>query len=512
MVDGLCPRDAYRKTLDRIGAQGGQKSRLGISALMWICHSERPLRAKELCQALAVEIGSTDYNADNAPSIETVLSCCQGLAMADKEGSTVRLIHCTLQEYLTSNRNIFQSPHSAIAETCLAYLNSQQVMALSSPCVRSTQHLPFLEYSSLYWGAHMKKELTKHGKTLALKLFSRYEYHISIWLLLEHMLGRYHLRSIRGFHKFTGLHFASIFGLVEVAKALARMDGVDINGMDETGATPLLWAAKCGHEAAVRLFLALKGVEPDRPDCNGQVPIACAAENGHEAVIKLLLGREDVNPNRLDSWKRTPISWAAGNGHVAVVKLLLGRKDINPDRPDYLGQPPVSCAAENGHEAVVKLLLGREDVNPDRPDGQDRTPVSWAANNGHDTVVKLLLNRKDVNPDRPDSCGQTPISRAAENGHEAVVKLLLGREDVIPDRPDHSGRTPILWAAANGCEAVMELLVWRKDVSLFRSDYSGNTLRSLAIKNNHEAVIKLLLRALEDARKRCETECKMLAG
>ena len=511
MPDVLCPRDAYRATLDRIKAQGDQKSSLGMSALMWICYSERPLRAEELCQALAVNIGSTDYNADNAASIETVLSCCQGLVMVDKGGSTVRLIHYTLQEYLTSNRNFFQSPHSTIAETCLTYLNSQQIMALSSSRVRSTQHSPFLEYSSLYWGVHMKKELTKHGKALTLKLFSHYEYHISIRLLLEDILGRYHLRSIRGFHKFTGLHCASIFGLVEVARALAKMDSVDINSMDETGATPLLWAAKSGHEAAVRLLLGQKGVDPDRPDFNGQAPVACAAENGYEAVVKLLLGHEDVNPNKLDRWERTPISWAAENGHVAVVKLLLGRKGINPNRPDNHGQTPISCAAENGHEAVVKLLLGREEVNPDRPDGQGRTPILWAANNGHDTVVKLLLNQKDVNPNRPDSCGQTPISRAAENGHEAVVKLLLGREDVIPDRPDHSGRTPILWAAANGCEAVVELLVWRKDVNLFRSDYDGHTPSSLAIENNHEAVIKLLRRALEDARVRCETEWKMLA-
>ena len=167
MADGFCPRDAYRATLDRIKAQGDQKSRLGMTALMWICYSERPLRAEELYQALAMDIGSTDYNAANAPSIETVLSCCQGLVVVDKEGSTVRLVHCTLREYLTGHRNLFQSPHSTIAETCLTYLNSQQVMALSD-----SQHSPFLKYSSLYWGTHMKEELTKHGKTLALKLFS----------------------------------------------------------------------------------------------------------------------------------------------------------------------------------------------------------------------------------------------------------------------------------------------------------------------------------------------------
>jgi len=85
----------------------------------------------------------------------------------------------------------------------------------------------------------MKKELTDHGKTLALKLFSRYRSHVSIRILLEHKLGRTFLSS---YYRFTGLHYASLFGLVEVARALIEVGGIDINCMDDTGSTPLIWA------------------------------------------------------------------------------------------------------------------------------------------------------------------------------------------------------------------------------------------------------------------------------
>ena len=400
MTDGLSLEDAYGGTLERIKAQGDQKSRLGMTALMWVCHSERPLGAEELCQALAVQIGATDCNTGDVSSIRTVLSCCQGLLMVDKEGSTVRLIHHTLQEYLTSHRNPFPSPHSTIAETCLTYLNSHQVMALSGICVQKGQDPPFLEYSSIYWGVHMKQEPSDRGKTLALKLFSCYKGHVSINLLVDHLLSWYTVSSIVDECKFTGLHCASAFGVIEVVKALIMMDGFDINSMDETGATPLLWAAM----------------------------------SGHEAVVKLLLGREDVNPDRPDNDGRTPIRWAAYMGHEAVVKLLLGREDVNPDRPDNDGRTPISWAAYKGHEAVVKLLLGREDIKPDRLDNYGRTPIWWAASNGHEAVVKLLLGREDVNPGRPDNDGRTPISLAAQYGYEAVVKLLQAREGVSPDR------------------------------------------------------------------------------
>jgi len=111
--------DAYGATIERIKTQGGDKSRLGMAALMWISHAEWPLSADELCDALAVELGSTDFNGDNAPSMSTLVGYYQGLITVDKEGLTVRLIHFTLQEYLSIRHDIFGRPHSTMAEICL---------------------------------------------------------------------------------------------------------------------------------------------------------------------------------------------------------------------------------------------------------------------------------------------------------------------------------------------------------------------------------------------------------
>jgi len=391
-----------------------------------------------------VEIESVDFDDSNAPSIMTVLSCCQGFVVVDEEGSTLRLIHPTLHEYLTSHGNLFQNPHSTIAETCLTYLHSQQVIDVLDPRAQSTQHLSFLKYSSLHWGDDMKKGFTDRGGTLALNLFSHYKCHISTRLLLEHTLGQRFIRSIGDPYKFTGLHHASMFGLVEVAMALTMMDGLDINAIDETGATPLLWAARGGHEAVVKLLLGLEGINPDKPDFNVRTPLSYAAENRHGVAVKLLLGRKDVNPDRPDHVRRVPISWAAGNGHEAVVKMLLGREDVTPDRIDEWSRTPVSWAARNGHAGVVKLLLELEEVNPDRPDRGRRAPISWAAANGHHAVVKMLLGRTSVNPGRPDNAGRTPAMYAARNGHSAVVKLLLGREGVNPNSLARIVKSPAL--------------------------------------------------------------------
>src|SRR5437879_5922755 len=131
LKDGAGLGDAYGATLERIKAQGGEKKRLAMATLTWICYAERPLEVDELCHALGVEIGAADFDPDNVPSIGAVLGYCQGLITVDKEASTVRLIHFTVQEYLCAQPDFFRKPHSTITEACLTYLNSQQVRDLS---------------------------------------------------------------------------------------------------------------------------------------------------------------------------------------------------------------------------------------------------------------------------------------------------------------------------------------------------------------------------------------------
>jgi len=141
-----------------------------MTTLMWICHSERPLRVDELCHALAVEIGSTYFNSDNVPGTETVLACCQGLVTVDREASTVRLAHHTLREYLTTHRSLFPRAHLEMAETCLTYLNSDQAKALPAKPQPDLSSMPFLKYCSRYWGTHAKRELSDGVIVLTMEL------------------------------------------------------------------------------------------------------------------------------------------------------------------------------------------------------------------------------------------------------------------------------------------------------------------------------------------------------
>ena len=446
MTEGWGLEGVYSEALSRITGQEGDKPRLGMATLMWISHTERPLKVDELCHALGVQIGSPDLNDNNIPSIETLLACCEGFVSVDKETSTVQLIHFTLREHLRAHPQLFDRPHSTMAETCLSYLNSNQVKALSGSPSRDFRSTPFLEYSSLYWGVHAKRDLSDCAKQLVLKLFDDCSNHISTEILLREEKPEHLDLFTNELFLFSRLHYASFFGIVEIVTLLVETGGCDINQRDCIGCTPLLWAALNGHEGVVKILLGQDDLNPDMPNLCSETPLWCAAKNGHEAVVKILLGQDKINPNRVNGSGETPLWWAAKNGHEGVVEILLGRNDINPDKPDRDTRTPLWCAAETGQEGVVKILLGRDDVNPNKPDKYGATPLWCAASSGHDEMVRILLRRDEVNPDESDYSGKTPLMCASQNGHEGVVKIILERDNASPDKQDDNGEILLVCA------------------------------------------------------------------
>ena len=348
---------------------------------------------------MAIQIGSNDLNSDGIPGISTLLSYCQGLAIIEKGTSTVRLIHYTLREYLCTLPDLFDRAHSIIAAACLTYLNfrwAKDISAGSSPGLRG---IPLLEYSSLYWGTHMRIELSDRSKTFALQLLDQFDGHISAKLLWESIKGKFFRCEFFSGHApdekgFSALHCISYFGIADIANTLIKMKRWELNQKDGAGMAPLIWAAGCGHEEMVRLLLRKKHIQPDLLDTN------CG---------------------------RTALSWASGNGHEGVMRLLLEPRQVNPGSASH-GWAKV--------QRVVGLLLGKRCVNPNSYSKLEETPLLWAIKNGHEGIVKLLHGQKDVNFSAPETThGRTLLSVATRNGHEGIVKLLVGRKDVNPNPP-----------------------------------------------------------------------------
>ena len=417
MQNGLDFGEAYGAMLERIKVQDGMRASVRMAVLMWITHSRRPLKVDDICYAIAIQIGSNDLDNDDIPPISTLLDYCQGLVTIDKGTSTIRLIHFTLQEYLSTRSDLFDGAHSTMAEVCLTYLNFQHIKNLSASPSRDLQSTPFLEYSSLYWGTHMQMKPTDLAKKFALQLLDQFDSHIAAKVLWNSISGEFTTGPTPDSKPFSALHCISYFGIAEVANTLIETKRLDGNQRDSAGVTPLIWAARYGHEKIVELLLREKHVQPDWHDMNyRRTALSWAAGNGHVEVVKLFLRPGFVNPEGAGRrWRKRAL----------LASLLHGKRCVNPNNSSESGRTPLSWAAENGHEGVVKLLLERQDVNPEiRGLEFGRTPLSWAAGNAREGAVELLLERKDVDPHSFSKSGQTPLALAAENGHDRVVGLL----------------------------------------------------------------------------------------
>jgi len=479
--------DEYDKTLRRIAEQDTAKSELALNVLMWLYYSKRPLCADELRHALAVEKGSTKLNSDNVSSTQTLLGCCLGLVTVDKKASTVRFIHTTLKDYLHNEHERFQGTNLTIAETCLTYLNTEDIKSLSpSLCIAPTEN-PFLQYASYYWGEHAREETTDHAISLAKNLLGRYDEHISAKLLLfeKSWPWWYDPECHSGF---SGLHCAAFFGLQEMAIAFPNSSEKDI-----TGSTPLTWAAKNGHEEFVRFLLKRKDISDLKTqDNDGCTPFSWAARNGHTGVAALLLQEDAVDPEMEDRFGRTPLSWASGNGHQGVVESLLER-GASPETKDCHGRTPLSWASGGGHRDVVKLLLRTGKAGPNSPDNEGRTPVSWAAEAAHKEVVDLLLCGHGVGPNFPDHNRRTLPSRTAGSGNSLVVKLSLDQVGIVSNMADKAGITPLSWAASKGNEAVVELFMKKREIGAGLLYEDGSISLWWAAGSGHAGVVRILL-------------------
>ena len=491
MISGLGLDGAYDATLDRIKGQGKGRSALGIAALMWISQSERPMQIGELCDALAVEIGSRDMDSDNIPSEKSLLTSCLGLVTVD-ESSTIRLVHFTLQEYFNSHFEHFNQPQATMAEVCLTYLNFDSIKKIPYSLSRAPAETRFLQYASSYWGLYARNGLTEEVKSLALRLLHKFDRHISAKLLIWGTFHRWERRR-RHSNKFTGLHCLAYFGLDEIAIAwLEGERGCSADAADGQGRTPLRWAAEYGHEGMAKVLLDREEVNPDSQDDLDTTPLQCAAQGGHEGIVKLLLDREEVNPDSKNNSGTTPLVRAAQDGHEGIVKLLLGREEVNPDSKDYSCATPLLWAVRGGHEGIVKLLLDREEVNPDSKDYIGTTPLVCAAQDGHEGIVKLLLNCKEVHPNSKDNSGITPLQCAAKSGHEGIVKLLLNCKEVHPNSKDNSGTTPLHCAARGGHARIVQLLLDREEVNPDARDNHGRTPIWCAARRWHDEIVELL--------------------
>lgn len=76
-------------------------------------------------------------------------------------------------------------------------------------------------------------------------------------------------------------------GNTDMVKSLVSSRRVDVNARDEHGSTPLLEAARFGHEDICALLIAA-GADLKAKDKDGKTALMLAVQGDHEEVVRIL--------------------------------------------------------------------------------------------------------------------------------------------------------------------------------------------------------------------------------
>ena len=234
--------------------------------------------------------------------------------------------------------------------------------------------------------------------------------------------------------------------------------GADVNAKNDTGRTPLYYAAS--HDVAK--LLIERGADVNAKTNNGWAPLHTAAWRDDHDVAKVLIERgADVNAKNNDT--DTPLFTAARYNAHDVAKLLIDRgADMNAQNSkSYYNETPLHAAAKANSLDVAKLLIDRGvAVNVKNRAGE--TPLHAAAKADSLDVAKLLIDRgAAVNAvSDEDEDGATPLHVAADENSLDVAKLLIDRGAAV-NAIDGYGNTPLHTAAWDDFHNMAKLLIER---------------------------------------------------
>jgi hypothetical protein len=214
--------------------------------------------------------------------------------------------------------------------------------------------------------------------------------------------------------------YTSIFEAVEnndsdaVEKFLTQ--GISVNTEDETGATPVHWAAFHNLLELVELLVA-KGANIYGHDHDGWTPLHWAKSR---KMMEFLIS-QGADVNTRCQFGQTPLHLLSMSNYPDVIRFLIS-KEASVNVNEALGKTPLHFAASKNNGEIVEILISHG-AQVDAKDNDGKTPLHMASAKGHKEVVEILARHK-ADCTMKDNDGKTPVDYARERNHKSLITFF----------------------------------------------------------------------------------------
>lgn len=283
----------------------------------------------------------------------------------------------------------------------------------------------------------------------------------------------------------TPLMFAAASGHTDSMRLLLDA-GAKVSARDRVGMTPLLYAALEGHQPAVQQLLE-RGASLQEHSVHGWNTLLLAASHRHTRLVQYLL-QLGVDVNGANADGETPLIVAAANGHSVLAVLLLNH-GATVDATDAYGWSALMVAAAYGQKGVADILLD-SGADLERQDANGWSPALCAASAGSVETLRHLVAH-GANLAHRDAENRSALAIASGMGHLDTVRYLVEECGMQLNEVDSHGWTPLMHAAALGRDQVVEFLL-RHGADASVENKQGETAYHLATMRGEKVVLKIM--------------------
>ncbi|KAB8304342.1 hypothetical protein EYC80_003752 [Monilinia laxa] len=157
--------NVYGHILERLASEPLAKQSLARRIFNWVCRASRPLKWLELQCALSWDVEKMVFDANAAPSKDSVLEVCCPLVEHRSESDTFHLGHFSVYEYLHDHSNFIllssqassflleeKFSHLGLAQATLTYLSKS---GIAESINLNSEQYPLAKYATENWCYHL---------------------------------------------------------------------------------------------------------------------------------------------------------------------------------------------------------------------------------------------------------------------------------------------------------------------------------------------------------------------